>query len=116
MEEEEEEKDEGEGGEGGRRIVRKRGEEEKEKGRRKRRGEGEKDEEKEDQEKEECLVVHISIARVEEAPEYITEAAAQEEFVGKKCYLVIFSPLVKIVAIFDSTMQGNSDLNYSGNH
>ena len=39
---------------------------------------------KEEVEKEQCLVVHISIARVEEAPEYITEAAAQEEFVGKK--------------------------------
>ena len=42
---------------------------------------------KEEVEKEQCLVVHISIARVEEAPEYITEAAAQEEFVGKKSYL-----------------------------
>ena len=40
----------------------------------------------EGKEKEQCLVVHISIARVEEAPEYITEAAAQEEFVGKKTF------------------------------
>ena len=39
-------------------------------------------------EKEQCLVVHISIARVEEAPEYITEAAAQEEFVGKNVILL----------------------------
>ena len=53
----------------------------KKEGRRRRRGEGGKEKE---EEKEQCLVVHISIARVEEAPEYITEAAAQEEFVGKK--------------------------------